>query len=357
MLKIAEICARYHPYIGGIDTHVKEISERFVKAGHDVEVVTTKQTNTLPKHEHVNGVKVTRLGTFAPNDAYYLSPQIYSYLKTQKYDIIHAHGYNTLPALTAAFAAKDTKFVFTPHYHSVGHTTFRKLLHVPYTFLGNYIFSKANKIVCVSKYEKQLLEKTFTIDNKIVIIPNGVNKKDFERFKDDKKDRTRKEKVLLYVGRLEEYKGVQYIIENLSEVQDSILRVVGKGNYAKTLSDLATSLKIDNRIEWYQNLSSRELANFYADADVSIMLSSQEAFGIVTAESLLAGTPCLVANGSALEEFVDGKTCIGIDLPIKKDEFKTSVDKLLLCEDRYQGKIFDWDEVTNELIDLFKTLN
>jgi glycosyltransferase involved in cell wall biosynthesis len=114
-LKIAQVCPRYHPDIGGVETHVREISDRLVKNGHEVEVITTDPTGKLRKSELINGVEVTRFRSLAPGDAYYLSPQIYPYLKKNAFDIIHAHSYHALPALFAALANPGSKLIFTPH--------------------------------------------------------------------------------------------------------------------------------------------------------------------------------------------------------------------------------------------------
>ena len=171
-MKIAEVCPRYYPDIGGVETHVKEISERLVKAGHEVEVVTTSQTKTRNKHENINGVQVTRLGAFTPNDAYFISPQIYFYLKSQKYDIIHAHAHSSLTTLSAALGAKNSRFVFTTHYHPTGHTQFRTLLHIPYSLMSMHIFSKADQILCVSEFEKQLVGSIFNNNIKKQMLHN-----------------------------------------------------------------------------------------------------------------------------------------------------------------------------------------
>jgi len=128
-VKIAQICPRYYPDIGGVETHVKEISERLVKRGLDVEVICTDPTGKLHKHETINGVTVTRFRSFAPSEAYYFAPQIYFHLRNHRYGIIHAHSYHALPALFAALAKGGRRLIFTPHYHSEGHTIIRDLLH------------------------------------------------------------------------------------------------------------------------------------------------------------------------------------------------------------------------------------
>lgn len=352
-MKIAQICPRYSPDIGGVETHVKEISERLVKAGHDVEVITTDPTGKLSKREMINGVKVIRFRSFAPGNAYFIAPQIYTYLKKHDYNVIHAHSYHAFPAFFASLGRHGGKFVFTPHYHRRGHTLFRNLLHKPYRLLGKMIFSRADSVICVSEYEKKLVESDFKVAAKTVKIPNGINLKEFESLRHPGKGSKRKverEKNLLYVGRLEEYKGVQYIIQSLPELPDFRLRIVGKGPYEPQLHNLAKSFEVEERVEWLKELSRKELLECYADADIFFMLSSHEAYGITVAEALAAGTPCIVAKGSALEEFVDGRNCIGIESPISKEKVADALKEIKTTEIKENSgidkKIMDWDEVS-----------
>ncbi len=353
-MKIAQICPRYFPCIGGVETHVKEISERLVLAGHEVEVITTDPTGKLNKRDTINGVKVTRFRSFAPGDAYYIAPQIYFYLKKHNYDVIHAHSYHALPAFFAALGKSEGKFVFTPHYHRSGHTPFRNLLHKPYRLFGKLIFSRADTVICVSEYEKKLLEDDFEVAGKIVKIPNGINIEEFKHLsRQQKKDG---EKILLYVGRLEEYKGVQYIIQALPELQNFRLRVVGKGPYEEELRNMAERLGVTGRVEWLKDLSRKELLECYASADVFLMLSSHEAYGITVAEALAAGTQCVVAKGSALEEFVDGENCVGIESPVTPNSIIRAIRDMEEGnrEKKYTLRsVKDWNEVAEKIIKVY----
>ena len=354
-MKIAQICPRYSPDIGGVETHVKEISERLVRAGHDVEVITTDPSGKLEKRDTINGVKILRFRSFAPGNAYYFAPQIYFYLKKHNFDVIHAHSYHALPALFAALGKRGRRFVFTPHYHRSGHTAFRNLLHKPYRLFGKVIFSRSDSVICVSEYEKRLVEADFRVEGKTVKIPNGVNLKEFEHLRNSQKGKgvekkRGKEKTLLYVGRLEEYKGVQYIIQSLPELKDFRLRVVGKGPYEEELRNMAKSMEVAERAESLKNLSREELLECYADADIFLMLSSHEAYGITVAEALAAGIPCVVAKGSALEEFVDGENCAGIENPVTVEKVIDSLQKIEIFKrepvsGRLKG-IMDWNEVS-----------
>lgn len=359
-MKIAQICPRYSPDIGGVETHVKEISERLVKAGHDVEVITTDPTGKLSKRDVIDGVKVIRFGSFAPGNAYYFAPQIYFYLKKRNYDVIHAHSYHALPAFFASLGRNGGKFVFTPHYHRHGHTVFRNLLHKPYRLLGKMIFSRADSVICVSEYEKELVESDFKVAAKAVKIPNGIDFREFENLRhreNSQEEKIVKEKVLLYVGRLEEYKGVQYIIQGLPELQDFMLRAVGKGPYEAELHSLAKNLGVEKRIEWLKDLSRKELLECYASADVFLMLSSHEAYGITVAEALAAETPCIVAKGSALEEFVDGKACVGIEMPVTAKKVVMAVGNLKKGKRKKEDgskSVMDWEEVAERTIKVYE---
>ncbi len=360
-MKIVQVCPRYYPDIGGVETHVREVSERLVEMGFDVEVICTDPTGNLPKHEITNGVKVTRFKSIAPGDAYFFAPQIYYYLKDQSYDIIHAHSYHALPALFAALAKNGRRLIFTPHYHREGHTLFRNLLHKPYKLIGSKIFEKADKVICVSDYEKRNVISDFNVSKgKIEKIPNGLNFAEIVNIKPDKKSNG--ERTLLYVGRLEKYKGIQYIIEALPHLQDFKLEVVGKGHYEKNLKKLAEELSVTKLIKWHKNLTRKELLQHYALADVFIMLSTHEAYGITVAEALMSGTPCIVAMGSALDEFVDGERCIGIETPITTDKLVNAIQQVNNAG--INGKMntnnfpfADWNEVTDKLNKVYKGLN
>jgi glycosyltransferase involved in cell wall biosynthesis len=355
-LKIAQVCPRYYPDIGGVETHVREISERLVKNGHEVEVITTDPTGKLRKKEFISGVEVTRFRSLAPGDAYYLAPQMYPYIKKNDFDIVHIHSYHAFPALFAVLAKPKGKFIFTPHYHRSGHTFFRNLLHKPYRFLGRILFSRADRVICVSEYERELLTEDFAISDKIIKIPNGINLEEFQNLQ--RKQKGTSERILLYVGRLEEYKGVQYIIRALPHLPDFRLQIVGKGLYEEELRKFASQAGVADRIEWLKDISRHELLQRYACADIFMMLSKHEAYGITVAEALAAETPCIVAKGSALDEFADGNMCIGITDPITDGKLVESIRYLNQLPDFEEPKdkkiILDWKEVTGLLEDIYK---
>ncbi len=351
-MKILQVCPQYFPDIGGLEEHVRNISERLAKE-HEVTIFAGDPSGKLLEEEEIGGVRIRRFKTFAPGNAYYLSLEMAKELKKSTFDIVHGHSYHALP-LYFAKNADAKRFIVTPHYHGHGHSLFRNLLIKLYKPFGKKIFEKANRVIAVSRYERQLLLRDFAIDeNKISIIPNGVDLREIS----EQEVVPRELKTILCVSRLEEYKGVQHIIEILPLVDKAIhLEIVGMGPYKSTLMAQIDKLGLADRVKFYQDLSRRELLDMYAKAGIFVLLSQHEAFSIVVAEALASRTPCIVANTSALSEWVDTKNCFGIDSPVDGHELAELVSRVIGT--KISGvKLWDWAEVTQKITRLYEDIS
>jgi glycosyltransferase involved in cell wall biosynthesis len=354
-VKVLQVSARYYPSLGGIQEHVRKISERLTRK-YDVTVATTDPSGKLARDEIVNEVKVRRFKSWAPGAAYYFSRELKRYLmqNSPKFDLVHAHGYHAFPALYAAQTKVGNKFVFTPHYHGAGHTILRDLLHKPYKLIAKKILDRADFIVCVSSHERNVVvERLNADDKKVVIIPNGIDQEEFKNLRRNAKDR----KVILCVGRLEKYKGIGHLIKVLPHLDDRMrLEVVGDGPHREALTRLVQKLRVQDRVKFYHNLPRAELVQKYADAGVYVSLSEHEAYGITVAEALAAGTPCIVANTSAMTEWIDNRNCFGVGYPVRIGNLKEMINEV-------SGRVVDqvwlptWDYVVEKLAELYESLS
>ena len=190
-------------------------------------------------------------------------------------------------------------------------------------------------------------------EEKIVVIPNGINPEEFRRLKRKKNDG----RVVLYVGRLEKYKGVDYLIKALPRLDEDIrLEIIRKGPYKWKLLKLIDELRVANRVKFHQDLPRNELLQKYATASVFVMLSKYEAFNISTMEALASGTPCIVANTSALSEWIDNKMCFGINYLINETKLAELIMDVIKTRknvlNRYL-KLLSWDEVVDKIVQLY----
>jgi glycosyltransferase involved in cell wall biosynthesis len=347
-LLIAQICPRYYPHIGGVEAHVRAISERLTRQGFDVEVLTTDPSGKLEACTSLNAVTVRRFKSWAPYDSYFFSWELGKYLarNVKKYDVVHAHSYHAFPALEAARTTNH--FYLTPHYHGRGHTFFRNLLHTPYKPIARRVLKKATRIFCVSDYELTLLRENFDLgENKAILVGNGIDPAEFQDVLGVEKSQTK----ILSVARLEEYKGLQYLVraltaEGLSEFK---LEIVGEGPYKPKLVELARQIKVQDRVRFSSGLPRSDLVRKYAEASVFCLLSKYEASGITVMEALAAQTPCIVANESALAEWVDNVNCFATNLPPNPTELANLISRV--AGRRTEGVALPaWDDVVRKIV-------
>lgn len=346
---------------GGINKTIREIARHLAERNHSVVVLQPNVSNFLSE-ETYDGFKILRVKSRFGNYFYDFSPEIFFFLiknmKRLNPDIIHVHGYHTLFSPEVIFILKNVlkvnvPIVFTCHYDPLNRNTLAgKLFGNFYNkFIGAKILKSTSQIVSVSNYEANNINNILKCEN-IIVIPHGVDLIDISKSK-KKKDFIK----LLYVGYLLDYKGVQYIIGSLHEliylhkIQNVRLTIVGEGQYKKNLLIYSKKLKVDDYIEWKPFLPSSKVMQEMKNADIFLLLSKSEGYGIVVAEALAMGTPAIVTNGTALEEFTKEQGCVGVDFPPKLEEV---AELILNIHDNglyvgpFSNKIRTWDQVAEE---------
>lgn len=302
-MKILQVAPRYPPQSGGVETHIKEISERLVGRGYEVTVITADAGNGGERRERQKGVSVRRYRSVAPNGAMHFCPQITAVVRQSDIDVVHAHNYHSFPLSFAAIGVSDRQFVVTTHYHGGSASSIRDRLLSLYRPFGRWAVRRADEVIAVSEWEQEQLESDFGVDP--TMIPNGV---DVERFADaEPLDRDRP--YLLTVGRLEEYKGVQHVIRAMPELPEYDLVVVGSGSYQESLEQIAREQGVGDRVNLLGYVNDDELPGLYTGAEVYVTLSEFESYGMTVPEAIAAGTPCVVRKMGGLQNW-NKKDCV-----------------------------------------------
>jgi len=350
-MRIVQVCHRYYPNRGGVENHVREISRRLAKK-YDVEVICADSRGEVVE---MNGVKIRRFKSISPNNAYFFAPQIFSYIKDSDFDIIHAHNYHAFPALFASLAKDDRKFIFTPHYHGVGSTTFRNLLNKFYKFLGYEIFKRADKTICVSNYEKEIVRRDFGISEEdIVVIPNGINVQEIKKAKPFEFDSA----LILYIGRLEKYKNIHFVIEAMKYLpEDFYFYIGGKGSYERNLKNLICKLGLEGRVRFLGYISDEEKYRWMKTCSLFVNLSSVEAFGMTVLEALAAGKPVIVSGrgglGEIAEKFHDAVISIHAE-SISAERLASLIEKAIGKVAKIDVSKYDWECIVDKIEDVYE---
>ena len=370
-MRVVSIYSSYYPERGGIQNVIQFVSERLQSIGHSIQVICLTDDG-VSSHEIINGVEVFRIpDKYHPYLYGYSIPFISFFFDNRsifdRVDIIHVHGYASLLSWQVLRLLNSqgysSKLIFTPHYEGIGFSRFRNLLHVAYRYLAKSSFEHPELITCVSEYEKNNILCHFEIDpHKIKVIANGIN---YPVSHEPTVKILNEESVnILFVGRMERKKGIQYLLRALSIIdrEDDInfnLFLVGEGSYSDELRNITSKLELPN-VHFMGRVSDDELDYLYKSSDIFILLSQSEAYGIVVAEALAHGLITIVSNTTALSEFAGESGCIGVDYPPDVNEvaahIKSLVGREVVVGPFNNKKIRNWTTVAKEYEKCYRTI-
>lgn len=325
-MKILMLTWEYPPRIvGGIARVVNDLSKRLIKDGHEVTVVTYRDSADVPEYENDKGVNVYRVDNYMihPNNFIdwimqlnfnMLSKATEIINKEGGFDVIHAHDWLVTYAAKSLKNAYDIPIVATIHATEAGrnsgiHDETQRYINDT-EWLLTY---EATEVIVNSNYMKNEIQRLFGLPfDKINVIPNGINLSNFTGIERDYDFRRQyamdNEKIILYVGRLVYEKGVQHLIaampKILSNYHDAKLIIAGRGGMMDELRAEASNLGLNDKIYFTGYLNSKQVQKMYKCADVAVFPSTYEPFGIVALEAMLAGVPTVVSDVGGLDEIV-----------------------------------------------------
>ena len=325
-MKILMLTWEYPPRIvGGIARVVHDLSKRLIKDGHEVTVVTYRDSADVPEYENDKGVNVYRVDNYMihPNNFIdwimqlnfnMLSKATEIINKEGGFDVIHAHDWLVTYAAKSLKNAYAIPIVATIHATEAGrnsgiHDETQRYINDT-EWLLTY---EATEVIVNSNYMKNEIQRLFGLPfDKINVIPNGINLSNFTGIERDYDFRRQyamdNEKIILYVGRLVYEKGVQHLIaampKILSNYNDAKLIIAGRGGMMDELRAEASNLGLNDKIYFTGYLNSKQVQKMYKCADVAVFPSTYEPFGIVALEAMLAGVPTVVSDVGGLDEIV-----------------------------------------------------
>ena len=320
---------------GGMSVYVREMAKELGKKGHHIDIFTQHNVGNYDPVMHLyDNVRLVHLsggtrGNIAKSSLYKVLPKLFDELESFRfkenitYDIIHSHYWLSGVLGLKLQSSWDAYHLIT--YHTIGavkNLTCSTENASELRLTNEKKLAKlCDQIVLPTQKEKDYLIQYYHAPvDKIRIVRCGVN---LELFKPMDKLSARRQlalpiddPIILYAGRFAPIKGLDRLLKSFSYLaHPSLPRLVmvgGDGDHSPMLRQLqseAKALHIENRLMFAGRVDQETLSQYYSAADVLVVPSYYESFGLVAMEALACGTPVVTTPVGAMEKIVkDGVT-------------------------------------------------
>ena len=339
-MRIAMISAHTSPLAplggretGGMNVYVLELSRELARLGYDVDIFTRRDGDLPAVEEVAPRLRLIRIAAGPPEPiekeeiVHYL-PEFQRNMRRwfgtqpRPYDIVHSHYWQS--GWSGTLLAREFRLPHVVMFHTLGEVKNRARFGEEEPKLRirheRTITRRATAIVTASDHERQLLELYYGGDlERMHSVPCGIDLDlFFPRDTDEARERISipgDAPLILWVGRLEKLKGVEILVDAAAQLErrDFRLLVVGGDERAAGLRDeleaQARAAGIAPNVEFRPAVPHSELPWFYSAADVCVVPSYYESFGLVAVEAMACGTPVVASRvGGLISTVTDGVT-------------------------------------------------
>jgi glycogen(starch) synthase len=282
------------------------------------------------------------------------------------YELIHGHDWLVAPASAALAGRLGVPYITT--IHATEHGRHQGWVQQPpqshIHSVEQWMARRADGVIVCSYYMREHVTDIFDIDEqRIVVIPNGIDPSELRAVGD--LDALRREfaapheKLVLLVGRLVYEKGFQLALDALpgviQQIEDVRFVVAGSGTHELELKAQADRLGLSGRGTFLGWIGDDVLHSLYRIADLCVVPSIYEPFGLVALEAMASGCPCIVADTGGLREVVPRGERVGLRFNGGDAEHLGVMIERLLVDAELRERLvteasehvlrFDWDDV------------
>jgi glycogen(starch) synthase len=384
----------YPPVIeGGLARHVRKLAEALVRQGIAVDVLTRgigdgAETERSGLGES-GGVTVHRvrepgwprdLNRFVAwvermNDDMLTAGEALA--EEHAYEVIHGHDW--LVAHASAALADRLGVPYMTTIHATEHGRHQGWVQDPpqshIHSVERWMARRANAVVVCSYYMRGHVADIFDIDERrVAVIPNGVDPNELRAVGDLEALRREfaapQEKLVLLVGRLVYEKGFQLALDALPGVIDQVgnvrFVVAGSGTFEEELKAQAERLGLSAHGSFLGWIGDDALHSLYRIADLCVVPSIYEPFGLVALEAMASGCPCIVADTGGLREVVPLGERVGLRFDGGDAEHLGVMIERLLVDGELRDRLvteaseyvlrFDWDDIAQRTCGIYRAL-
>lgn len=376
-MRILQVPPGYPPMLGGVENSVYELTKHLRSSGNEVTVVTCDPERVGFK----SGVWRLRPHIKLQGDwgEIYFSPLIFKALKKLQYDVVHAHTPRKLPAESVAafklLRKRNMPFIVSIRLINVSLPSLLRGISDTYRkTIERMMFHLADKIAVQTLSNRRLLiEQCGVNQDKIVIIPNGVDTETFDPGTVPllaKHSEVEGKHVIISAGRLTSQKGFEYLIKALpsikAELSDVVIAFAGSGPLKESLVRLARDLGVDDSVMFIGNVSHDEMPAFLASGDVFVLPSLSESFPNIMLEAMAMQRAMVATRVGVIPETLEDGYTASLVNPGNPHELSKSI-LALLSDDSLRRKMgynardlvekeYSWDVVASKTLKIYEEI-
>ncbi len=338
---------------GGMNVYVRQLAAALGEMGMQIDIFTREHPDVANRIETIGpNVRVIHLKAGEPDahlgDLYAHLPEFLDQLNVFRqeegleYDVVHSHYW-----LSSWVGRELSQAMAVPHvvtFHTLGLIKMQsragEVEQLERPVVEAEVMASADRIIAFSPHERDAMSRLYGADaSKVSLVPCGVDLSVFRPL-DQKTVRSRLglngEKILLYVGRIEPLKGLDLLVETAAQMDtEEGVRVIVVGadvngnREIDRVKLLAKERNLEDQIEFVGQVNHTDLPLYYNAADVCVVPSYYESFGLVALESMACGTPVVAARVGGLSTIIQhGRT--GYLKPWRcPDAFANSVEMII----------------------------
>ncbi len=318
------------------------------------------------KIERQDGLEVIRVGTFGTIFSTSICPSMPYWIKSFQADIVQIHHPNPMANIAYLLCNQPGRLIVL-YQSDIIRQRITYGLYFPFLMM---MLKKAHRIIVTSPNYLASSPLLKRFKEKCAVIPLGIDLQRFEKKESKSKIAAIRsqygEKIVLFVGRLTQYKGVPYLLEAMKRVSGKLL-IIGKGELERQLRDQVERNNLSTKVHFLGELEEENLVPFFHACDLLVLpsITRNEAFGLVQLEAMACGKPVVSTRLETGVEYVnkDGKT--GFIVPPRNSKALADAINRLLEDDklRYQMGIegrrrveskFTKERMARETLKLYK---